>query len=84
MRIELHIEEIVLHGFPAGTDRHRIGRAVEMELQRLFESGALGDAPAAGRELAEIRAENFAVGPRSTPEAVGVQVARTLIQGLGQ
>jgi hypothetical protein len=82
MKIELRIEELVLHGFPAGTDRHRIARAVEMELQRLLESGALRETPPAGREVAEIRAESFAVGPRATPESIGVQLARTLGEGL--
>ena len=33
--IELHIEELVLHGFEPG-DRHRIGEAIERELARLF------------------------------------------------
>ena len=33
--IELHIEELVLHGF-APKDRYTIGEAVQRELSRLF------------------------------------------------
>jgi hypothetical protein len=33
--INLHIEELVLHGFAPG-DRHRISEAVEQELTRLI------------------------------------------------
>ena len=38
--IELHIEELVLHGFAPG-DRHPIGDAVEHELIRLFAEQGL-------------------------------------------
>ena len=33
--LNLHIEELVLHGFAPG-DRYRIGEAVQQELTRLF------------------------------------------------
>ncbi len=34
-KVDLHIEELVLHGFSPG-DRFRIGEAVELELTRLI------------------------------------------------
>lgn len=43
MNIELHIDELVLHGFDP-RDRHAIGDAVQQELARLLEIRGLTDA----------------------------------------
>jgi hypothetical protein len=79
--IELHIEELVLHGFAPG-DRHLIGDAVERELKRLFaEQGA----PAS---LAQIGARDYLDGgafeaPRAARAgAIGAQIAQNLYGGL--
>jgi hypothetical protein len=39
--ITLHIEELVLAGFPAGS-RHAIGDALQRELTRLLREGGVG------------------------------------------
>ncbi len=79
-RVELHIEELVLEGFPAG-DRYRIGDAVERELARLLEvRGVPGNFSRAG-EIERIDGGSFEVARGSRAEWVGVQVARAAYEG---
>lgn len=77
--LELHIEELVLHGFPAG-DRFRIGDAVEQELSRLIAEQGLGLTTAMSMEALD--AGSFKIGASARPQSIGVQVARNLHQGL--
>ena len=74
--IELHIEELALHGFSPG-DGNRIARAVEHELARLItERGVPHDA--AGGEIAKLDGGSFQRGQGSVPETTGVQIARAV------
>jgi hypothetical protein len=79
--VELHIEELVLHGFAPG-DRYRIGEAVERELQRLFaEQGA-------PPSLAQSAARDYLDGgsfeaPRAARAGeIGAKIAQNLYGGL--
>lgn len=76
--VELHIEELVLHGF-APHDRHRIGDAVERELHRLLaERGILANAVAAPHLVAPaIRVAN-----PSHAGTVGRQIAASVFSAL--
>jgi len=81
MNIELHIEELALHGFAPG-DRYRIGEAVERELQRLLaEQGApaLFSGPV---DLTRIDAGAFNMKPDANSEMIGVQVAQAIYSGM--
>lgn len=81
-RIELRIEELVLHGFEPN-DRHRIGEAVEHELRRLLTAQ---DVPSSLTRTGEVPALNggaFEVSPGSGAEEIGAQVARAVYRGLG-
>ena len=80
-RIELHIEELVLHGFAPG-GRYAIGDAVEHALTRLFGERGLGSSSIEGRECAHLNAGDVHVAPASPPEAVGTQVAQAVYGGL--
>ena len=80
-RIELHIEELVLHGFAPG-DRHAIGDAVERELTRLFAEQGLASSAMASGERAHVNAGEFHVAPASKAPAVGAQVAKAVHGGL--
>ena len=66
-RIELHIEELVLHGFAPG-DRRPLGEAVERELTRLLGGGAPAPPP---------RAQGGAV------DRTGLQVAQAVYAQIG-
>ena len=79
--IELHIEELVLHGF-APADRHRIGEMVERELARLFVEEGVPAALASGLEAPRLDAGAFHVAANSKAEAVGFQVAQAVYGGL--
>jgi hypothetical protein len=79
--IELHIEELILHGFAPG-DGHRIGAAVEAELTRLFVEQGVPPSLAQGGEMPRLDGGRFEVAPGSRAEVIGAQVARTVYGGL--
>jgi hypothetical protein len=78
--LELHIDELVLHGFAPG-DRFRIRDAVERELSRLF----LGQLPTLLANPAEIdrkTAPPIKIASSARPEVIGRRVAQSIYQGL--
>lgn len=81
--LELHIEQLVLHGFPPG-DRYRIGAAVEAELTRLFAEQGVPPSLAQNGEVARLDGGAFEVAPGSKAEAVGAQVAEAVYGGLNR
>ena len=78
--IELHIEELVLHGFLPG-DRRHIAAAVEAELTRLFTEQGLPPALAAGTAVPTVDAGAFQMAPDAKPAAVGQQIAGNVYNG---
>ncbi len=81
--IELHIEELVLHGFSPG-DRHHIGEAMEHELARMLADRGVPESLAQGGEIASVDGGAFEVAPGSRAEVVGAQVAKAVYGGLGR
>jgi hypothetical protein len=73
-QVELHIEELVLHGFPA-SERYRIAESLALELGRLLSERGSPES-AASRE--EMRAESF----QARKGEVGEQVAQAIYGGL--
>jgi hypothetical protein len=80
--IELHIEELVLHGF-APKDRYAIGEAVQRELTRLFSEQGVHPALGKGYGVAKLDGGAFQVKQGSKADTIGVQVARSVYGGLG-
>ncbi|MGH6831562.1 MAG: hypothetical protein ACRECM_00850 [Methyloceanibacter sp.] len=81
--IELHMEELVLHGFAPG-DRYSIGEAVERELHRLF---AEQDEPlrlAQRSEIARLDGGAFEVARGARAEAIGAQIAQAIYGGFSR
>ena len=78
-QIELHIEQLVLHGFPS-RDRAAIGEALQQELQRLIaEQGIqLETVRQAGRGRLDAGSFNMQAG--ETPTGIGTQIAHTVYQ----
>ena len=76
-RIEVNIEELVLHGF-SPDDRYSIGEAVEHELSRLLADRGVPESLAEGGEIVSVDGAAFEVAPRSRAEAVGAQVAQAV------
>ena len=81
--IELQIDKLILTGFPA-CDRSRIGAAVERELERLLSEEGLPAALGQGGEGQSLDGSSFDVRPNARPEAIGVQVARSIYGGFSK
>lgn len=81
MNIELHIEQLVLHGFEAG-DREAIGEAVRAELVRLLTEKGLPASLEGGLEIGKISTGVFHVGHGESAGGIGEQVASTVHGGL--
>jgi hypothetical protein len=83
INIELHIEELVLHGF-ARKDQARIQRAVEQELARLLTEQGMPGSLAQGVEVQQLNGGSFNVRAGMGAEAVGTQVAQAIYGEMGQ
>lgn len=81
--IELHIEELVLHGF-SPNDRHAIGEAIQSELTRLFLEQGVHASLSQGFEAERVDGGSFNVKPGARAGAIGAQVAQSVYGGLGQ
>jgi hypothetical protein len=78
--IEVHIDELVLHGFDPA-DRHRIGDAVQIELVRLLESRELARSISRGASIERLDGGAItAQGPG--PGHLGQAIARGVSGGL--
>ncbi len=76
--IEVHIEELVLHGFAPG-DRWRIGDVLESELRGLLMEKGL---PVAWHQSPEkIEAGPLRAASLTKPSRAGRQIARTIWKG---
>jgi hypothetical protein len=76
MKIELHIEELVLHGF-APEDCCRIGEAVERELASLLGEQGMPSLEN-GLEIAGLNVGDISIAKGARPEATGAQIARAI------
>jgi hypothetical protein len=83
MNITVHIERLILDGFPPDTlDAAQVQAAVELELARLLADGGLGAEIAAGGAFATRQAAPIA-SPAQPPQALGAQIAGAVYGGLG-
>ena len=80
--IELHIEELVLHGF-SPNDRHAIGEAVQRELTRLFAEQGVHGSLHRGFETERVDGGAFNVKQGAKAEGIGTQVGQAVYGGLG-
>jgi hypothetical protein len=80
-RIEVEIEELVLHGFDP-RDRHSIGKAVRSELSRLLTEGGVPSSLGHAGNVPHLDGGSFGVRRGTTPKAVGSQVARAVYGGM--
>jgi hypothetical protein len=81
MNIELHIDDLVLHGF-AYSDRYLISKAIEHELARLFVERGSPSLLAESGDFPRLDAGAFEVAPGTKPAAIGAQVAQAVYTGL--
>ncbi len=81
--VELHIEELVLHGFEP-RDRYRIGEAVQHELTRLIAQMGAPGWLSRGGEVERLDGGAFETSPDSGAKTIGAQVARAVYTGLAR
>lgn len=81
--VELHIEELVLHGFAPG-DRYAIGDAVEREIARLLGEQGFPISLRSKSQVDEISGATFNAAHNATPGVIGRQIAQAVYQGFGK
>lgn len=81
-KIELHIEELILHGFEPG-NHHAIGEAVESELERLLTEGGLAHELTLGGVVPFVRADGIRLSS-TIPVHIGRQIAKAVYGGIGK
>ena len=79
--IEVHIGELVLHGF-SPADARGIGAAVERELARLFAAGGVPESLSGGAARETIDAGAFEGSPERPASDLGAKVAQSVYGGL--
>ena len=79
--VNLHIEELMLHGFASG-DRHHIREAVQQELARLFAEQPLPTGLAKPAESGAVDGGAFRVANGAKPAVIGTQIAAAIHGGL--
>ena len=81
MSVHVHIDELVLHGFPAG-DRARIADAVQAQLAELFTRDGIPPAIASGGHVDRLNAGGFPSAAAARPETTGGQIAHAVYGAL--
>jgi hypothetical protein len=79
--VEVHIEELVLHGF-APSDRRQIADAVQVELVKLMEQGRLTESKQNSLAFRQIDAGAFQIKHDSKAASSGTQIAQAVFRGL--
>lgn len=80
MNIELHIEELVLHGFAPG-DRDRIASAVQQELTVLLTEQGVS-LPAQSATIAKLTGKPFALPTTPNANLTGTQIAHSVFDAM--
>jgi hypothetical protein len=82
MKIHLHIERVILDGFPVRETRGVLG-ALRQELARLLVEGGLSHQLSQGGVVPFVRGGEIIGGKNSHPERLGTRVARAVYTGIG-
>jgi hypothetical protein len=75
---DIAIDELVLHGFPTG-DRHAIGDAFALELERAFSASPAQPLFRQEADLPSLDAGRFSMTSHARPASVGTQAARAVV-----
>lgn len=78
--VELHIGELLLHGFDH-VNRHRVGEALRCELTRLFTEQDVPSLLSRSGDFGRLEGGTFNLPSGSKPEAIGAQVAQSVYTG---
>jgi hypothetical protein len=81
--VELHIEELVLHGFAPG-DRYVIGDAVQRELAQMLGEQGIPNSLRSENATDEIRGATFNAANDAKPLVIGHKIAHAVYEGFSQ
>jgi len=79
--VQIHIEELVLHGFPP-SDKYRIAAGLEQGLVRLIEREGVPGRILNSEDIYRLDAGEFRLEPYRKPETIGERVAGAIYGGL--
>ena len=80
LQLRVHIEELILHGFPLKT-RHAVSEAAQAELTRLLTSSGPPEFVKNPVHSDRIDGGTFNVTPTSRPQAIGNLIANAVYGG---
>jgi hypothetical protein len=84
MKIEVHIDWLVLEGLPVKKhDSPAIQEAIESELTRLLLEGRLSSNLATGGTFTNVPVESMEIAKNSPPK-IGKEIARAVYRGIGE
>lgn len=84
MKIDLHIERLVLEGLTLSChERKRIVKSVTAELVRLLEQNGLDAALTEGGAIASVKSENIRLSSDVSAETTGRLIANSVYRGIG-
>lgn len=81
--IELHIEELVLHGF-SHSDHHRIGGVIEQELTKLIIKGSILKDFNQDVQIPYLNGGSFPIRSDTKAESAGVEIARSVYRTINK
>lgn len=81
MKINLHIDQLTLHGFDR-MDRRQVEAAVRSELSRLLGEQGLPSSLHQSQAIGNINAGEFRSQANAGTNAVGFQIAQQIYQGM--
>ena len=85
MKINLHIERLVLDGLPVSRSEGALVQTeVEAELSRLLGAGGLSPELQSGAAVPSVPAGNIEVNANSKPARLGQQIATAVFGGIGK
>ena len=84
MKINVHIERLILDGLPVRDDQApSVRAAVESELTRLIAAGGLSHEARSGGAVPALRGGNIQVDKAGPPAGLGKQIAGAVYSGIG-
>ena len=79
-RVVVHIDRLVLNGFPSAA-RHGIAAGLQAELSRLLAAPTTAERLPGIGHVATVRADKIQLSPGAKPQATGVSAARSISKG---
>ena len=84
MKINVHIERLILDGLPIERrDAAAVQAAVEAELKQLFNSGELSPALRSSAAIPDLRAASIELKESVNPTGLGQQIAQAVHGSIG-